>query len=115
MSGRWRGRSSPARDAAGSVVRVGWRCDDLHEHPTQFPQGERFVQVLEPGQLPSLAHVTHTNKCVIGLTLAGKTDWQIATITSAIDNLGKGAAGQAVQNMNVMFGLEETHGVIGNW
>lgn len=65
--------------------------------------GEQFVRFLPAGQLASLAHVTHTNRCAIGLTMAGNT----LVLTSAIDNLIKGAAGQAVQNMNVMFGLAE--------
>jgi N-acetyl-gamma-glutamyl-phosphate reductase len=87
----------------------GWSVFDLYElYQRQF-ESEPFVQVLEPGRLPSLAHVNYTNRCVIGLTVAGET----AVITSAIDNLGKGAAGQAVQNMNVMFGMEETIGLIG--
>ena len=70
--------------------------------------GEQFVQFLPAEQLASLAHVTHTNRCAIGLTLAGNT----LVLTSAIDNLIKGAAGQAVQNMNVMFGLAEATGLV---
>jgi N-acetyl-gamma-glutamyl-phosphate reductase len=70
--------------------------------------GEPFVHLLDHGRLPSLAHVVHTNRCVFSLTLAGDT----LIITSAIDNLVKGAAGQALQNMNVMFGLEETSGLV---
>jgi N-acetyl-gamma-glutamyl-phosphate reductase len=70
--------------------------------------GESFVHLLDHGRLPSLAHVVHTNRCVFSLTLAGDT----LIITSAIDNLIKGAAGQALQNMNVMFGLEETTGLL---
>lgn len=69
---------------------------------------EPFVCLLPEGELATLAHVTHSNKCVIGLAQAGNT----LIITSAIDNLVKGAAGQAVQNMNVVFGLEETLGLI---
>ena len=69
---------------------------------------EPFICLLPEGELATLAHVTHSNKCVIGLTQAGNT----LVITSAIDNLVKGAAGQAVQNMNVMFGLDETLGFI---
>jgi N-acetyl-gamma-glutamyl-phosphate reductase len=72
--------------------------------------GEPFVHLLPPGEPATLAHVTYSNRCAIGLTLANNT----LIITSAIDNLVKGAAGQAVQNMNVMFGLEETAGV-GEW
>jgi N-acetyl-gamma-glutamyl-phosphate reductase len=69
---------------------------------------EPFIHLLPAGQLPSLAHVTHTNRCAISLTLTGNT----LIVTSAIDNLVKGAAGQAVQNMNVMFGAEETAGLL---
>jgi N-acetyl-gamma-glutamyl-phosphate reductase len=69
--------------------------------------GEPFVQVLPAGQLATLAHVTHSNRCVLGLSPAGET----LIITAAIDNLVKGASGQAVQNMNVMAGLEETAGL----
>ena len=68
---------------------------------------EPFVQVLPPGQLAALAQVNYTNRCTIGLTLAGS----LLLVTAAIDNLVKGAAGQAVQNMNVLFGLAETAGL----
>ncbi|MFW6098165.1 MAG: N-acetyl-gamma-glutamyl-phosphate reductase, partial [Chloroflexota bacterium] len=69
---------------------------------------EPFVDVLPASQVATLAHVSHTNRCAIGLT------WTpgLLIITSAIDNLIKGAAGQAVQNMNVMFGLPETEGLL---
>jgi len=70
--------------------------------------GEPFVEVLPPGELASLAHVNYTNRCVIALTLVGRT----LILTAAIDNLIKGAAGQALQNMNVMFGCKETTGLI---
>jgi N-acetyl-gamma-glutamyl-phosphate reductase len=89
-------------------LKGGWNEGTLHQLFQEQYANEAFVTVLEPGRLPSLTHVNHTNKCVIGLTLAGET----AVITSAIDNLGKGAAGQAVQNMNVMFGQPETAGLM---
>ena len=68
---------------------------------------EPFIHVLPAGQLTTLSHVNHTNRCAIALTPADQT----LVITSAIDNLIKGAAGQAVQNMNVMFGLDERMGL----
>jgi N-acetyl-gamma-glutamyl-phosphate reductase len=55
----------------------------------------------------SLKQVVNTNKCLIGLEKAGSK----LVVHSAIDNLLKGASGQAVQNMNLMFGLEETAGL----
>ncbi len=85
-----------------------WTLGDLAALYTEMYAGEPFVCVLPPGQMPTLAHVTHTNNCVIGLAQAGQT----LIITSAIDNLIKGAAGQAVQDMNVMFRLDETTGLL---
>lgn len=82
--------------------------DTLRQLYTETYAGEPFVQVLPRGELASLAHVVHTNRCAISLTLAGDT----LILTSATDNLVKGAAGQAVQNMNVMFGCSETEGLI---
>lgn len=69
--------------------------------------GEPFIDVLPAGRLASLAHVNHTNRCAIALTLTGQT----LILTSAIDNLVKGAAGQAIQNMNVVFRCPETYGL----
>ncbi|OGG80586.1 N-acetyl-gamma-glutamyl-phosphate reductase [Candidatus Kaiserbacteria bacterium RIFCSPLOWO2_01_FULL_54_13] len=72
----------------------------------EFYKGEPFVHVYEAGRLPEVRHVANTNLCHIGLKV--NTDKALAVIVVAIDNLGKGAAGQAVQNMNVMCGFEET-------
>jgi N-acetyl-gamma-glutamyl-phosphate reductase len=68
-----------------------------------------FVQILPAGQLASMAHTQRTNMCVISVTAV--TPRQLI-LCSSIDNLGKGAAGQGVQNLNVMFGLEETEGLL---
>lgn len=89
-------------------LRTGWRSGDLHALYGETFRGEPFVQLLPQGELATLAHVVHTNRCAIGLAQAGDT----LIITAAIDNLVKGAAGQAVQNMNVMFGLAETSGLV---
>jgi len=67
---------------------------------------EPFVRLLPEGSWPDTAAVNQTNFCDIGLAIA-QTGKQ-AIVISAIDNLGKGAAGQAVQNMNLMFGFPET-------
>jgi N-acetyl-gamma-glutamyl-phosphate reductase len=71
--------------------------------------GEPFVRILPAGKLATLAHALQTNLCVLSLTLAGPGQ---AIICSAIDNLLKGAAGQALQNFNVMFGVEEMTALI---
>jgi N-acetyl-gamma-glutamyl-phosphate reductase len=67
-----------------------------------------FVRVLPPDQLPNVQSVTRTNLCSIGVVTNGAN----TVIVSAIDNLVKGAAGQAVQNLNLMFGCEPTSGLL---
>ena len=72
--------------------------------------GAPFVRVCPAGTLPTLAHVANTNYCYLGVASAGLPgEWVIVT---ALDNLIKGASGQAVQNMNVMCGLDETLGLL---
>ena len=73
-----------------------------------FYEGSRFVHVLA-SDFPSTKDVRGTNNCFIGLAVGGKTGR--AVIVSAIDNLTKGASGQAIQNMNLMFGLPEFEGI----
>jgi N-acetyl-gamma-glutamyl-phosphate reductase len=90
-------------------LRPGWTAGALHDLFQQTYSGEPFIHLLPPGEVATLAHVVHSNRCAIGITLAGDT----LVLTGAIDNLVKGAAGQAVQNANVMFGIEETAGLIG--
>lgn len=71
--------------------------------------GEPFVRLYEPGHVPDLHAVNHTNFCDIGLKYDAATGR--AVVVACIDNLGKGAAGQAVQNLNLMLGLAETAGL----
>jgi N-acetyl-gamma-glutamyl-phosphate reductase len=70
----------------------------------------RFIRLYPAGSTPQLATVNGTNFCDIHCTLT--TDGRRLVVVSCIDNLVKGAAGQAVQNMNVMFGLDEAAGLI---
>ena len=70
---------------------------------------EPFVHVLPQGRAPSTHDVRGSNHCLIGV-FADRVDGR-AIVISAIDNLVKGASGQAVQNMNVMCGLPETAGL----
>jgi N-acetyl-gamma-glutamyl-phosphate reductase len=60
--------------------------------------------------MPDLRRVARTNFCDIGVTVDAATGR--AVIVSAIDNLTKGAAGQAIQNMNLMLGLPETEALL---
>jgi N-acetyl-gamma-glutamyl-phosphate reductase len=74
-----------------------------------FYKNEPFVQVLPAGQWPNTRNVRGSNACHIGLAVDPRTDRII--VVTVIDNLMKGAAGQAVQNMNLMMGFEETLGL----
>ena len=67
--------------------------------------GEPFTRVLDRGIFPDVKHVRGTNLCEIGLTINMRTKTLI--IVAAIDNLTKGASGQAVHNMNIMMGFDE--------
>jgi N-acetyl-gamma-glutamyl-phosphate reductase len=71
---------------------------------------EPFVRIYPEGRFPDLHAVQHTNFCDIGFRTDPKT--KRVTVIAAIDNLVKGAAGQAVQNMNLVFGLDETAGLL---
>lgn len=69
-----------------------------------------FIRIYNEGGIPQIKDVARTNYCDIGIVLA--PDRKMAIIVTAIDNLGKGASGQAVQNMNIAFGFPETLGLI---
>jgi len=71
---------------------------------------EPFLRLYQPGRMPDLRGVAHTNFCDIGVALDARTGRGV--VVSAIDNLVKGAAGQAVQNMNLMLGYPETEGLL---
>jgi N-acetyl-gamma-glutamyl-phosphate reductase len=81
----------------------------LHALFTEFYADEPFVVVLEPGQYPATKWTEGTNYCYIGVGIDERTGRVI--VVSAIDNLVKGAAGQAVQNLNLMCGWDETAGL----
>jgi N-acetyl-gamma-glutamyl-phosphate reductase len=70
----------------------------------------RFVRVLKTGELPELRNVRATNFCELSFVLERRS--QTLCVLTAIDNLGKGAAGQAVQNLNLMLGYDEVAGLL---
>lgn len=70
---------------------------------------EPFIHVLPAGRLATLRHVANTNRCAISISQVGKSNRFIVVAT--IDNLIKGASGQALQNMNLMFELDEQAGL----
>lgn len=75
----------------------------------KFYADSTFVRVFPAGKLPQIQYSLHTNYCDVGFTLA--PDGKRLVIVSCLDNLVKGAAGQAVQNMNLMFGWNEEEGL----
>jgi N-acetyl-gamma-glutamyl-phosphate reductase len=87
----------------------GRSAQDLHAILAKAYAGEPFVHVLPYGEMPQTRHVRGSNMTFIGITadrIKGR-----AILGSALDNLVKGAAGQAVQNMNLMLGFPETTGL----
>jgi len=87
-----------------------WTEARVREEYERAYGGEHFVCLLPAGKLATLAHVVNTNRCAISVTQVREGQF---IVCSAIDNLIKGASGQAVQNMNVMFGLSEGLGLLG--
>ena len=76
---------------------------------SKFYENETFVRVLDKGEYPQTKAVAGSNFCDIGLEVDTRTNRVI--VMSAIDNLGKGASGAVVQNLNLMFGFAETAGL----
>ena len=75
----------------------------------KFYENEPFVRVLPTGTYPQTKAVLGSNYCDVGLEVDARTRRIVAM--AAIDNLGKGAAGAVVQNLNLMFGFKETDGL----
>jgi N-acetyl-gamma-glutamyl-phosphate reductase len=74
-----------------------------------FYAGKRWVRVFATPKLPQIQFSLHTNYCDLGFCLA--VDGRRLVLVSCVDNLLKGAAGQAVQNMNLMYGFKEEEGL----
>lgn len=83
--------------------------EELHALYQQMYEEEYFVRILEPGSVPATQQVRGSNYCDISLSLDARTGRLI--IVSALDNIVKGASGQAVQNMNLMCGFSENAGL----
>jgi N-acetyl-gamma-glutamyl-phosphate reductase len=93
----------------------------VHLAKTQTPQdiealfrkyyaGHSLIRIHPAGTLPEVQHIIKTNFCDIGFAL--HADGKRLVVVSCLDNLGKGAAGQAVQNLNLTLGLEERTGLV---
>ncbi|MFP5528389.1 N-acetyl-gamma-glutamyl-phosphate reductase [Peptococcus simiae] len=82
----------------------------LHDLYRQFYADEPFVRVLPEGAVANIASVRYSNLCDVSVHFDPHTNTVITV--SAIDNMVKGAAGQAIQNMNIIFDLPETTGLL---
>jgi N-acetyl-gamma-glutamyl-phosphate reductase len=85
-------------------------ADDLFDIYQKRYVGEPMIRLYAPGTVPDIRSVARTNFCDLGIQYDART--ARAVIVAAIDNLRKGAAGQAVQNMNLALGFPETTGLI---
>lgn len=74
----------------------------------KFYKGKPFIRIYDEGSLPQVRDVVGSNYCDIGLKAAADT----LIVVACIDNLKKGAAGQAIQNMNIMAGFDEAEGLL---
>lgn len=83
--------------------------EDIKTTLDNYYHNHQFIRILEEGQYPQTKGVYASNYCDIGFKIDKRTNKII--IVSAIDNLVKGAAGQAIQNMNLIFGFDETEGL----
>lgn len=83
---------------------------ELLELYKEFYKDEPFIRILPEGQFPETNEVSNTNYCNIGVKADERTKRTI--IVSAIDNLVKGASGQAIQNMNIICGFDEKEGLV---
>ncbi len=84
--------------------------DEVQQCLHDFYQGKPWVRVYPAPSLPEIQFSVHTNFCDLGFCLA--RDGRRLVLVSCLDNLLKGAAGQAVQNMNLMYGWDESEGLV---
>lgn len=89
---------------------VSIEVEEVAARYRKFYNNEPFVRVLDLGQQPNIRGVKGSNFCDIGIAIDRRN--RCVIVTSAIDNLVKGAAGEAIQNMNIMMGFEETTGLM---
>jgi N-acetyl-gamma-glutamyl-phosphate reductase len=84
--------------------------EELLEIYSRYYEGEPFVRVLDQAEMPQTQAVRGSNYCDIGAKVLEES--KLAVVISAIDNLTKGASGQALQNMNIIAGFDETAGLL---
>ena len=95
----------------GIVVSIplDYNANSIHEALSDYYRDEAFVIILPIGNIPATHHVRGSNYCHIGVVQDNNSERCI--LFSVIDNLVKGSSGQAIQNANISFGLDETAGL----
>lgn len=82
---------------------------EIHKIYAKYYENEPFIRILPCGNMPEIKYVAHSNNFMLGYKSDPRTGNLI--VVAVLDNLIKGASGQAVQNMNIMFGLKESEGL----
>jgi N-acetyl-gamma-glutamyl-phosphate reductase len=105
----WRPGGVSAREPRPPSKEITAKTDEIRRVYADFYKDEPFVRILPEGVIAASGRVRQSNFCDISIHLdqAGTT----LVAVSAIDNMVKGAAGQAIQNMNIIFGFDETAGL----
>lgn len=91
-------------------INLGVTKEQIRKEYEEFYKDEFFVRLLSDGENADIHNIKYSNFCDISLHVDGRTNTLVAV--SAIDNMVKGAAGQAIQNMNIIFGLDEKTGLV---
>ena len=91
-------------------IPLDYSANSIHEALNEYYRNEAFVIVLPIGHIPATHHVRGSNYCHIGVVEDNNSKRCI--LFSAIDNLVKGSSGQAIQNANISFGIDETAGLL---
>lgn len=100
----------PANRGILATVYVHGEASVIHDTLSQAYHAEPFIKVLPKGEHPSIKHIRASNFCHIGV-VADRIPGR-AIVIAALDNLTKGSSGQALQNANLMLGLDETAGLM---
>jgi N-acetyl-gamma-glutamyl-phosphate reductase len=87
----------------------GMKADEVESCLRDSYRGRHWIRIFSTPRLPEIQFSLHSNYCDIGFRLA--EDGRRLVLISCLDNLLKGAAGQAVQNMNLMYGWKEQEGL----
>ena len=92
-----------------NLIDSTWTTEKLYELYREYYKDEFFVRVLKPGVFPEIKNVAGSNFLDVSVNVDSRLNR--AVVVSTIDNLGKGASGQAIQCLNLMLGLEEKTGL----